>query len=56
MSGFLLCLINLLFMGFEGPGCSSIGAGAFCEHGPFKPSGNVLLKNDFSWNKGRIYL
>lgn len=35
-----------------GPGCSSIGAGAFCEHGPFKPSGDILLKNDYSWNKG----
>ncbi|CAI9761189.1 unnamed protein product [Fraxinus pennsylvanica] len=35
-----------------GPGCSSVGAGAFCEHGPFKPSGNVLVKNDYSWNKG----
>ncbi|CAA3015408.1 serine carboxypeptidase-like 45 [Olea europaea subsp. europaea] len=35
-----------------GPGCSSVGVGAFCEHGPFKPSGNVLLKNDYSWNKG----
>ncbi|PSS01729.1 Serine carboxypeptidase-like [Actinidia chinensis var. chinensis] len=34
-----------------GPGCSSIGAGAFCEHGPFKPSGQILVKNDFSWNK-----
>ncbi|KAL2501953.1 Serine carboxypeptidase-like 45 [Forsythia ovata] len=34
-----------------GPGCSSVGAGAFCEHGPFKPSGNVLVKNDYSWNK-----
>ncbi|KAM7270151.1 hypothetical protein ACFE04_029365 [Oxalis oulophora] len=33
------------------PGCSSIGAGAFCEHGPFKPSGDILLKNDYSWNK-----
>ncbi|KAI5335176.1 hypothetical protein L3X38_025309 [Prunus dulcis] len=21
------------------------------EHGPFKPSGDILLKNDFSWNK-----
>uniref|UniRef100_A0A803MJ45 Uncharacterized protein n=1 Tax=Chenopodium quinoa TaxID=63459 RepID=A0A803MJ45_CHEQI len=35
----------------EGPGCSSIGAGAFGEHGPFKPSGNGLIKNEFSWNK-----
>ncbi|PQM42139.1 serine carboxypeptidase-like 45 [Prunus yedoensis var. nudiflora] len=34
-----------------GPGCSSVGIGAFGEHGPFKPSGDILLKNDFSWNK-----
>ncbi|KAK4837172.1 hypothetical protein QYF36_003359 [Acer negundo] len=34
-----------------GPGCSSIGAGAFCEHGPFKPSGDLLLINEYSWNK-----
>ncbi|XP_047308567.1 serine carboxypeptidase-like 45 [Impatiens glandulifera] len=34
-----------------GPGCSSVGAGAFCEHGPFKPSGDVLIKNEYSWNK-----
>ncbi|KAF3442162.1 hypothetical protein FNV43_RR16078 [Rhamnella rubrinervis] len=34
-----------------GPGCSSIGAGAFCEHGPFRPSGNILLNNNHSWNK-----
>ncbi|KAI4300906.1 hypothetical protein L6164_034233 [Bauhinia variegata] len=34
-----------------GPGCSSLGAGAFCEHGPFKPSKNSLVKNDYSWNK-----
>ncbi|KAG5556020.1 hypothetical protein RHGRI_006604 [Rhododendron griersonianum] len=34
-----------------GPGCSSIGAGAFCEHGPFKPSGQILIKNGYSWNK-----
>ncbi|KAK6149024.1 hypothetical protein DH2020_016549 [Rehmannia glutinosa] len=36
-----------------GPGCSSIGAGAFSEHGPFQPSGNVLVKNNYSWNKAR---
>ncbi|XP_044467358.1 serine carboxypeptidase-like 45 [Mangifera indica] len=35
-----------------GPGCSSVGAGAFTEHGPFRPSGDVLLKNEYSWNKG----
>ncbi|OWM73093.1 serine carboxypeptidase-like 45 [Punica granatum] len=34
-----------------GPGCSSVGAGAFCEHGPFKPRGDILLKNEYSWNK-----
>ena len=39
-------------MGSEGPGCSSVGAGAFVEHGPFKPSEEVLVKNDYSWNKG----
>jgi hypothetical protein len=39
-------------MGFEGPGCSSIGAGAFSEHGPFRPSGDILVRNYYSWNKG----
>ncbi|KAI5335183.1 hypothetical protein L3X38_025316 [Prunus dulcis] len=34
-----------------GPGCSSVGIGAFGEHGPFKPSGDILLKNDFNWNR-----
>ncbi|XP_050158863.1 serine carboxypeptidase-like 45 [Malus sylvestris] len=34
-----------------GPGCSSIGVGAFNENGPFQPSGDILLKNDFSWNR-----
>ncbi|KAL6272469.1 hypothetical protein ACE6H2_023161 [Prunus campanulata] len=34
-----------------GPGCSSVGIGAFGEHGPFKPSGDILVKNDFSWNR-----
>lgn len=41
---------------FAGPGCSSVGAGAFVEHGPFKPKGNVLLKNEYSWNKGNHLL
>ncbi|KAK1428955.1 hypothetical protein QVD17_17796 [Tagetes erecta] len=35
----------------QGPGCSSVGEGAFVEHGPFKPKGDGLLKNDYSWNK-----
>ncbi|XP_009762845.1 serine carboxypeptidase-like 45 [Nicotiana sylvestris] len=34
-----------------GPGCSSVGFGAFMEHGPFQPGidGN-LMKNKYSWN------
>ncbi|KAB5551678.1 hypothetical protein DKX38_008989 [Salix brachista] len=35
-----------------GPGCSSVGAGAFVEHGPFRPTtGNGLVRNEYSWNK-----
>ncbi|KAG1370211.1 serine carboxypeptidase-like 45 [Cocos nucifera] len=34
-----------------GPGCSSVGVGAFSENGPFRPSGQVLVRNEFSWNK-----
>ncbi|KAL2320637.1 hypothetical protein Fmac_029606 [Flemingia macrophylla] len=35
-----------------GPGCSSIGVGAFAEHGPFRPTdNNALEKNDYSWNR-----
>lgn len=35
-----------------GPGCSSVGTGAFSEHGPFRPSGGgSLVRNDYSWNK-----
>ncbi|CAI0442997.1 unnamed protein product [Linum tenue] len=35
-----------------GPGCSSIGLGAFSEHGPFKPNAaGLLVNNDYSWNK-----
>ncbi|KAH9324390.1 hypothetical protein KI387_004568 [Taxus chinensis] len=33
-----------------GPGCSSLGYGAFEENGPFRTNGNVLEKNKFSWN------
>ncbi|KAA8536495.1 hypothetical protein F0562_028973 [Nyssa sinensis] len=38
-----------------GPGCSSIGGGAFTELGPFFPSGNGrgLRINSKSWNKAR---
>lgn len=34
-----------------GPGCSSLGVGAFSENGPFRPQGQVLVKNEHSWNK-----
>ena len=48
----ILLLFGLAFSHFVGPGCSSVGAGAFIEHGPFKPSGDNLLRNEYSWNKG----
>ncbi|XP_057516620.1 serine carboxypeptidase-like 45 [Amaranthus tricolor] len=34
-----------------GPGCSSLGVGAFSENGPFRPKGNILVKNQYSWNR-----
>ncbi|KAJ7957185.1 Carboxypeptidase [Quillaja saponaria] len=34
-----------------GPGCSSLGVGAFSENGPFRPDGDVLIKNEYSWNR-----
>ncbi|KAM0934825.1 putative carboxypeptidase D [Dioscorea sansibarensis] len=34
-----------------GPGCSSVGVGAFSENGPFRPSGQILVRNEYSWNK-----
>ncbi|XP_042439625.1 serine carboxypeptidase-like 45 [Zingiber officinale] len=34
-----------------GPGCSSVGVGAFSENGPFRPKGEVLVTNEYSWNK-----
>lgn len=34
-----------------GPGCSSLGVGAFSENGPFRPNGEFLVKNDYSWNR-----
>ncbi|TYJ28204.1 hypothetical protein E1A91_A07G243100v1 [Gossypium mustelinum] len=34
-----------------GPGCSSLGFGAFMENGPFQPGENgTLIKNPYSWN------
>ncbi|KAF8010854.1 hypothetical protein BT93_J1486 [Corymbia citriodora subsp. variegata] len=44
---------NVSFRQYSGPGCSSLGFGAFMELGPFKPSKNgSLVKNDYSWNLG----
>lgn len=34
-----------------GPGCSSLGVGAFSENGPFRPNGQALTRNDYSWNR-----
>ncbi|XP_043693650.1 serine carboxypeptidase-like 45 isoform X2 [Telopea speciosissima] len=34
-----------------GPGCSSVGVGAFSENGPFRTSGDRLVQNEYSWNK-----
>ncbi|WJX29335.1 hypothetical protein P8452_17989 [Trifolium repens] len=34
-----------------GPGCSSVGQGAFTEHGPFKPTTEGLVENPYSWNR-----
>ncbi|XP_056687001.1 serine carboxypeptidase-like 45 isoform X2 [Spinacia oleracea] len=36
-----------------GPGCSSLGVGAFSENGPFRPTANRLVTNHYSWNKAR---
>ncbi|KAL6337649.1 hypothetical protein AAG906_037242 [Vitis piasezkii] len=33
-----------------GPGCSSVGGGAFAQHGPFRPSGDILLTNKYIMN------
>jgi carboxypeptidase C (cathepsin A) len=41
---------------FEGPGCSSLGVGAFSENGPFRPKGDALVRNQFSWNTGSYIL
>lgn len=42
----------LFFYVWAGPGCSSLGVGAFSENGPFRPSGDALVMNECSWNRG----
>ncbi|KAF5737626.1 serine carboxypeptidase-like 45 [Tripterygium wilfordii] len=34
-----------------GPPCSAVGQGVFIEHGPFRPKGDILTKNEYSWNR-----
>lgn len=43
---------------YAGPGCSSVGGGAFTELGPFYPRGDGrgLRINKKSWNKGFVVL
>ena len=41
-----------------GARCSSLGYGAFMQHGPFKPGGHngkLLWRNKYSWNKGNNF-
>ncbi|KAJ1400296.1 Ribosomal protein S8 superfamily [Sesbania bispinosa] len=33
-----------------------LGVGAFFENGPFRPNGEFLIKNEYSWNKGALFL
>lgn len=56
-SNFYLSCWNFFFLFFfgnlvVGPGCSSLGVGAFSENGPFRPSGKALVRNEYSWNRG----
>ncbi|XP_068665094.1 serine carboxypeptidase-like 45 isoform X1 [Aristolochia californica] len=44
-------LVLWLNGGMKCPGCSSVGVGAFSENGPFRPSGELLVGNEYSWNK-----
>lgn len=41
-------------MKFTGPGCSSLGYGAFEELGPFRinSDGKTLYRNKYAWNEG----
>ena len=41
-----------------GPGCSSLGAGAMMELGPFRVNkgGYTLYRNEYAWNNGEHLL
>ncbi|RVW52619.1 Serine carboxypeptidase-like 45 [Vitis vinifera] len=43
--------VHVFDLFLEGPGCSSLGVGAFSENGPFRPNGEFLLRNEYSWNR-----
>ncbi|KAG6545935.1 hypothetical protein Mapa_012595 [Marchantia paleacea] len=43
-------LCHLISSGLSGPGCSSVGVGAFYENGPFFIRKNALATNTYSWN------
>ena len=46
--------LNVVLCLILGPGCSSLGYGAFMEHGPFQPGDNgLLVQNGYSWNLGK---
>ncbi|CAI9100223.1 OLC1v1037173C1 [Oldenlandia corymbosa var. corymbosa] len=48
--------LPLLLWLHGGPGCSSLGNGAFEELGPFRvgSEGKTLFKNEFAWNHGML--
>jgi len=41
-----------------GPGCSSLGYGAFEELGPFRinSDGKTLYRNKYAWNEGEAVM
>jgi hypothetical protein len=41
-----------------GPGCSSLGYGAFEELGPFRinSDGKTLYRNKYAWNEGKTII
>lgn len=51
---FLSTSSDVWLIPYVGPGCSSVGGGAFTELGPFYPTGDGrgLRRNSMSWNRG----
>ncbi|KAL2460225.1 Serine carboxypeptidase-like 40 [Abeliophyllum distichum] len=50
---FVFAISSLLYLGLQGPGCSSIAGGAMTELGPFRVNsdGKTLWYNKYAWNK-----